>query len=395
MQRILTYWSENRLMKFSAEEMLAAEAAALLHDIGHGPFSHALEHSFSQVDHEKLGRAIVSQRLAPIFEKHGLDVESVTAIMAGTYPQPVFHELLSSQLDVDRMDYLQRDSLYTGAKYGLFDIDRIVYTIRPIPNHEGQFCCAVDPKGCEAVEGYLFCRYFMHWQVYLHKTVRSYETLLRVILKRAHWLQKNSPGLLELPRTLSFLFAGDNPDIKTETKPPKEAAAPVPAGKADKNTGDVDPDFLNSYLTIDDFDFYHTLKLWSQSPDPVLSDLSYRFLNRKPFKAFDDPGEGPILERIRHEVQKTIGDNWEWYFHTDTPQNLGYDIYHPGRSSSPIRILSYPLPSWKEISQASRTRAVEALSEQVQRPLVMIPSQCFKRVRKWLEQDRPYQSTMF
>ncbi|MGN0012165.1 MAG: HD domain-containing protein [Candidatus Bruticola sp.] len=369
MQRILTYWHDNRLLKVAPETILAAQAAALLHDIGHGPFSHALENAFSKVNHEELSLRIV-RRLAPLFAKYSLNAEDTIAIMKGTYPQPVFHELLSSQLDVDRMDYLQRDSLYTGAKYGLFDIDRIIYTIRPFKDSEGKYCCAVDHKGCEAVEGYLFCRYFMHWQVYLHKTVRSYETLLRVILKRAHYLYETSPQSLELPRNLRFLF--------------------------ESSQAEDEENFLDNYLQIDDFDFYHTLKLWSQSPDEVMADLSRRFLGRRPFKAFDDPGDGPITDKIRKYVQKSLGPNWEWYFHKDTPQNLGYDIYQPGRATSPIRILDNPPNNrWKEISQASRTKAIEALSEPVRRSLLMVPRDCYQHIKPWLEKDRPYQSTMF
>ncbi|MGM9992713.1 MAG: HD domain-containing protein [Candidatus Bruticola sp.] len=372
MQRILTYWCDNRLLPgLTKETILEAQAAALLHDIGHGPFSHALENTFSSVNHEELSLKIV-RRLAPLFTKYGIEVDHIIKIMEGKYREPVYHELLSSQLDVDRMDYLQRDSLYTGAKYGLFDIDRIIYTIRPFRNSEGAYCCAVDHKGCEAVEGYLFCRYFMHWQVYLHKTVRSYETLLRVILKRAHYLQEHFPGQLELPRNLRFLF-----------------------DKNISNCGKCSDEFLDNYLQIDDFDFYHTLKLWSQSEDKVMADLSRRFLGRRPFKAFDDPGDGPITEKIRKYVQKSLGSDWEWYFHKDVPQNLGYDIYQPGRSAAPIRILDNPPNNWKEISKASRTKAIEALSEPVRRSLLMVPHDCYKHIRPWLERDRPYQSTMF
>ncbi|MCR4783745.1 MAG: HD domain-containing protein [bacterium] len=370
MQRVLTYWRDNNLLKIKSETMLAACAAALLHDIGHGPFSHALENAFSLVDHETLGQGLVRYRLAPLFDRYNIDVEETIAIMAGTHPVPLYHELLSSQLDVDRMDYLQRDSLYTGAKYGLFDIDRIIYTIRPFTDSEGKLYCAVDHKGCEAVEGYLFCRYFMHWQVYLHKMVRSYETLLRVILRRAHYLYEHNPDILELPRNLRFLFT-----------------------KAGPNRG-VDQEFLENYIQIDDFDFYHTLKLWSQSPDAVMSDLSYRFLSRHPFKAFDEP-EAQLVERIRKYVQKSMGDNWSWYFHSDTPRNLGYDIYEPGSSTAPIRILDTPPTSWTEISKACRTKAIEALSEPVKRSLLMIPHHCYEHIKSWLEKDRPYQSTMF
>ncbi|MBQ7528669.1 hypothetical protein IJT10_02020, partial [bacterium] len=248
------------------------------------------------------------------------------------------------------------DSLYTGTKYGLFDLDRIIYTIKPFKDNDS-YCCAVDRKGCEAVEGYLFCRYFMHWQVYLHKTVRSYETLLRVILQRARLIYKQAPYAIMIPRNLNFLF---------------------------ENKGDkLDQNFLENYLNIDDFDFYHTLKLWANGNDKILTDLCNRFLYRHPFKTFDDPGKDKV-ERIREYIEKQEGGDAQWYFHIDTPQNQGYDIYQPGSSKAPIRILDYPPNSWQEISRASRTKAIEALSEPVSRRLIMIPRDHYESIKSWL-----------
>lgn len=374
MHRILKHWQNNKLLKTKNDLVLAAEAAALLHDIGHGPFSHALEHAFSSVDHETLGQNIVRLLLAPIFGKYGIDPEITASIMNGSYPDPIYHELLSSQLDVDRMDYLQRDSLFTGAKYGIYDIDRIIYTIRPFREPDGRHCCAVDRKGCEAVEGYIFCRYFMHWQVYLHKTVRSYETLLRKILERSHELYRHDPDSLEIPANLRFLFES-----------PQEKAP----------TGRETEQYLRHYIQIDDFDFYHTLKLWMNNPDPVLSDLAERFLNRRPFKAFDDPGSESVKHQIINCVKKEKGDVWQWYYLTDTPQNLGYTPYQPGKTASPIRILNDPPTDWKEISQAGRTRAIESLSEPISRPLIMIPHSCYHKIEHLLKKERPYQSSIF
>ncbi len=355
MHRILEHWQQHRLLDLQPEQRLAACAAALLHDVGHGPFSHALERVFSGVDHEALGRRIVRRRLAPILERHGLAPDMVEAMMAGTYRDPVFHELLSSQLDVDRMDYLQRDSLYTGVKYGLFDIDRIIYTVIPMrEGPEGSLVSAVDPKGTEAVEEYLFSRYFMHWQVYLHRTVRAAEVLLRVVLERAHAVYARNPEDLHLPPNLEFLFHH-------------------PAGLGDE--------FLEAFLDLDDFDVFHAIKLWRHSRDPVLADLSTRFARRRLFKALDHPGEGEVMERIRQCARDCHGPDWEWYLHEDTPSDRGYGVYEPGSGGVPIRVLLDPPHRWQEFSEVTRTDAVLALARQVRRPLLLVTSECRQRLR--------------
>ena len=355
MHRILEHWHQRSLLDLQEEQRLAACAAALLHDVGHGPFSHALERVFSGVDHEALGRRIVRRRLAPILERHGLEPDLVEALMAGTFPDPVFHELLSSQLDVDRMDYLQRDSLYTGVKYGLFDIDRIIYTIVPMRERpDGPLVSAVDPKGTEAVEEYLFSRYFMHWQVYLHRTVRAAEVMLRVVLQRARAVHAEHPGDLHLPPNLSFLFL---------QSPSQE------------------DDFLEAFLNLDDFDVFHAIKLWRQSRDPVLADLATRFVGRRPFKALDHPGEGELMDRIRQCVKDCHGSDWEWYLHEDTPSDRGYGVYEPGGGGVPIRVLLDPPHRWQEISEVTRTDAVLALARQVRRPLLLVTGECRQRLR--------------
>lgn len=347
MHRILEHWREREVLTLPPRLKQAACAAALLHDVGHGPFSHALERVFSRVDHEALGRQIVRRRLAPILERHEVDPATVEAIMAGTHPDRVFHELLASQLDVDRMDYLQRDSLYTGVKYGLFDIDRILYTLVPMREREdGPLLVSVDPKGTEAVEEYLFSRYFMHWQVYLHRTVRAAEVMLRVVLQRAKAVHAQDPSALHLPPNLRFLF-----------EPSHE-------------------DFLEDFLELDDFDVFHAIKLWRRSSDPVLADLANRFTGRMPFKALEHPGEGPTLDRVREVIRACHGEHWEWYLHEDTPSDRGYGVYEPGGAGVPIRVLTDPPHRWREISEVTRTEAVLALARHVRRPLLMVASEC-------------------
>ncbi|MCR5662531.1 MAG: HD domain-containing protein [bacterium] len=371
MHRILEHWKERRLIKLRRESAEAAVAAALLHDIGHGPFSHALENTFSVTDHETMGQLIVKERMSQVMRSNHVDPEEVLAILKGTHPEAVLHEILSSQLDADRMDYLQRDSLYTGAKYGLFDIDRIIYTLRPLYD-KARNChvCAIDPKGADAVESYLFSRYYMHWQVYLHKSVRAYEVQLRVILRRARAVYADNPGILYLPPNLRFLFEA-SPDAK------------------------VSPEFLRAYLGLDDFDFYHVIKLWAQGEDAILADLCQQFIERRPFKAFDHPGDGPVYERIKKYIKKIYGEKSAWYIHEDTSVNRGYGLYEPGAATTPIRVLDSCRDGWKEISQIARTRAIQALSDKIRRPLLLIPRNCAPHVSAWLGADKPYQEYLF
>ncbi|MDO5296624.1 MAG: HD domain-containing protein [bacterium] len=368
MHRVLSHWRERKLIKFSKDVEQAALAAALLHDIGHGPFSHALEHTFSAIDHERLGRLIISHELAPIMEEHKIDPLLVLSIMDGTYEEPIFHELLSSQLDVDRMDYLLRDSLYTGTKYGVFDIDHIIFNLRPFYDKQDKcWVCAISPKGIEAVTTYIFSRYFTYWQVYLHHTVRANEVLLRTVLKRAQFVYSQSPETLELPSNLRFLF-------DTRLEPNSDS-----------------PTFIEAFLNTDDYDFFHAIKMWAQCSDPVLADLASRFTNRVAFKAFDHPGDGALFIRIKKQVQDMYGDNWEWYIHEDTPSNKGfYSLYEPGKAA-PIRVLWNCPEGWREISRVSRTRAISTLSETVSRPLLILTKECYQKVKPWLSQEPLHQ----
>ncbi len=367
MYRVLNHWKERKLLKIERDVEQAAVAAALLHDIGHGPFSHALEHTFSSIDHESLGRAIIETRLAPVMRAHKLDPQMVLDIMDGSYAEPIYHELLSSQLDVDRMDYLLRDSLFTGTKYGVFDLDHIIYNLKPFFDKPSQrWVCAIDPKGIEAVNGYLFSRYFTYWQVYLHHTVRATEVLLRTILKRAKFIYNEDPNQLELPRNLRFLFEASDGAAITE-------------------------EFISAFLGTDDYDFYHAIKLWCESPDHILADLSTRFINRQPFKAFDHPGENALFRRIIKHVQTVYGEDWNWYIHEDTPSNKGYyGLYEPG-VTTPIRVIYNCPEGWREISQVSRTQAVTALAQTVRRPLLILTKECYQKVKPWLIPDQAYQ----
>ncbi len=359
MYRILTRWEQEGLLHLPLQERQSACAAALLHDIGHGPFSHALERVFSGVNHEILGRLLVQHRLGRVLEKHGLEPEQVLQIMDGTYNLPVITELLASQLDVDRMDYLQRDSLYTGVKYGLFDMERIIHTLIPLTEKAtGKTVLAIDPKGMLAVEEFLFSRYFMHWQVYLHRTVRSAEVLLKLILERARRVYEIRPDALHIPPNLHFLFLESEPDQ------------------------DI---FLEHFVQIDDFDIFHSIKQWQYSDDKCLSDLSRRFVSRRLFKVFTHSNPQAVLPAVQPLIEKQFGTDWRFYIRADTPTDYAFGIYRPGEAGSPIRVETRP-GCWEEISHIARTDAIAALATEVSQSYLMVAPECRDEVAAILNQ---------
>lgn len=352
MHSVLLRWDEEGLLKLSPEVRKAALAAALLHDVGHGPFSHALEHTFVGLDHEGLGHQIIRGPLAEVMHRHDCDPEDVVALLTSQYKEPVLCELLSGQLDVDRMDYLQRDSLYTGVKYGLFDSERILDTLVPLQTtlseqdlfaqtREG-LVLAIDSKGVLAVEEFLFSRYFMYWQVYLHRAVRAAELMLRLILGRARELFLGEHPLW-LPPNLEFLFAYQ---ASTET----DRVTPLPS-----------PEFLENYLGLDDFDLFHAIKMWRKDSDPVLSDLSNRFLSRRLFKGSELSAQPNLTGRLKKRAKERYGDLWTYYLSVDPLNSLSYGIYRPG-TDHPIRTTVPPTDGWQEISRATHSNAILGLS---------------------------------
>lgn len=348
MHSVLERWDDSGLLKLAPEVRKAALAAALLHDVGHGPFSHALEHIFSGVDHEELGQQIITGPLAPVLRSHGCSPEDVVALLTDRYPEPVLCELLSGQIDVDRMDYLQRDSLYTGVKYGLFDSERILSTLVPLRaalTQESLFdqsrkglVLAIDPKGVLAVEEFLFSRYFMYWQVYLHRAVRSAELMLRLILKRARELHLQDRNLLWLPPNLRFLF---DHGPKDET---------------------LSAEFLDNFLGLDDFDLFHAIKMWRRAEDKVLKDLASRFLARKLFKGAELSAQPTLPGQLKKRAKERYGDMWTYYLNADPLDSVSYGIYRPG-TDRPIRTTLASGDGWQEISRATHSTAILGLSQ--------------------------------
>jgi HD superfamily phosphohydrolase len=227
--------------------------AILLHDIGHGPFSHALESTLlSQGNHEEVS-VIIMQHLNRMFDGA---LEMALEIFQNQYSKGFFHQLVSSQLDIDRLDYLKRDSFFTGVSEGAIGSDRIINMLNV---HQDQL--VVEEKGIYSIENFLNARRLMYWQVYLHKTSVAAEKMMVALIERAQFLVRTG---VKVPCTRELHLFLANP-IET-------------------NDLISDPDLLDAYCLIDDYDIWSGIKAWQHHRDKVLSSISRMFLNRHLFQ---------------------------------------------------------------------------------------------------------------
>jgi len=342
----------------SPEEQTAALAAALLHDVGHGPFSHTLEHQLiDDFEHEDMSRLL----LLHINERLGGDLERTLAIFDDTYDRPFFHQLVSSQLDMDRLDYLRRDSFYSGVAEGEVGVQRLIKTMRVHPLEGGADAeIMIEEKGIYAVENFLISRRLMYWQVYLHKTVLAGDELLRGILHRVqeHLSDGSTPDWLARgSRALLFFLRHD-----------------IHARQIDE------PDVREHYLQLDDTDVIFSLKQWMDGPDPVLADLCRRFIDRDFFRVTFLPRE-PSAPQV-HDWLQQVAD-WlvaeelapndaaeaaaRHYLTVDVSRHTAYDS-----NQEMIGILDRE-DNVRELSEMSDTAAISELTSFVVKPYVCYP----------------------
>lgn len=249
---------ETKGVRLSETERFAALAAALLHDVGHGPFSHTLEHDLlAGAPHEAMSRALIG-RMQRRFAAEGSPLADVLAltrrIFDGTYARPFLHDLVSGQLDVDRLDYLRRDAFYTGVVEGQVGVDRLVKTLAVYDDGAGERL-VVEAKGAYAVENFLASRRLMYGQVYLHKTVLAGDQVLRAALARAKERLGDADVAAGTSDALRF-FLDAAPDL-------------------------ADPAVQEAFLALDDAEVTVSLKRWRRTADPVLADLAGSFLDRR------------------------------------------------------------------------------------------------------------------
>lgn len=290
----------------SREEMDGATLAILLHDIGHGPFSHALENSIiPDVNHEELSILFMEA----LNREFGGRLQMAIDIFRGTYPKAYLHQLVSGQLDVDRLDYLKRDSFYTGVSEGVVGSDRIINMLNIADDQ-----LVVEEKGIISIEKFLFARRFMYWQVYLHKTVVSAESLLLLALKRAKKLSSEGHAL-PAGSALKF-FLSNNISLAG-----LKSQQPILNGLS----------ALELFAELDDNDIVSALKEWKFSPDRILAFLSNSILNRNLFRIEIHQQSIPPdhLYKIQNKLISENGFNeadLEYLIYSDSITNLAYSL---------------------------------------------------------------------
>lgn len=257
----------NKNIDITPAEEEAALSAILLHDIGHGPFSHALEKSIIEgLNHEELSLLFMHA----LNEEFGGRLDLAISIFTGQYHKQFLHQLITGQLDMDRLDYLKRDSFYTGVTEGVIGSDRIVRMLNVVNDK-----LVVDIKGIYSIEKFLIARRFMYWQVYLHKTVLSSEILLLNILNRAKQLARNGAELFSTPALSQFLRRPVSREYFFGKQTAADSVPQITPG-IKKN--------LDSFARLDDTDIIASVKVWSDHPDKVLSILSNNLVNRSLFR---------------------------------------------------------------------------------------------------------------
>lgn len=328
----------------SEAEFRGTLIAILLHDVGHGPFSHTLEHTLiKDFSHEQMSLKIM-QELNKQFEG---ELDTAIRIFTNQYPKKFLHQLISSQLDIDRLDYLKRDSFFTGVSEGSVGINRILKTMRVFNGN-----VVIERKGIYAIENYILSRRLMYMQVYLHKTVLSADSLIKKIFLRVeHLLQQGEPVHNPSPHLAYFL--SEKPSAKLS----------------------ISDETMHHYMALDDHDVLISIKNWSESEDPILRDLSGRFLQRSLYRTTFMP-EAKIKKQLSRVKEKTRiylkkkglpydDHSASFYYDADRSYSEAYKY-----ESESIWILDGKKKA-VEFSKAADTRHIIALTQPVVKPYIV------------------------
>ncbi len=333
----------------SEAEEEATLVAILLHDIGHGPFSHALENSIiNGITHEDISLLLMRK----LNERYNGKLDLAIEIFRGTYPRKFLHELISSQMDMDRLDYLRRDSFFTGVIEGSVGSDRIISMLNVVDDS-----LVIDEKGIYSLEKFLIARRLMYWQVYMHKTVLSSESLLVKILKRAKELALEGCDLYATPSLRFFLY--NKIGISDLT------------GEDNFTPGMVAANFTR----LDDTDVLVSAKYWADNSDKALSDLSVRLLRRDllAIELQNEPFPENRVAELRGKAEnllKISRDMEDYYVFTGSISNLAYTPEAPE-----VKIL-LKSGSTADISTVSDMFDHRFLSERITKYFLCYPKEC-------------------
>jgi len=300
MQAVEVLRSKGQIITY--DEALGVYIAILLHDIGHGPYSHTLEHTLvSNLTHEDLSLLFMKA----LKQEMGAVMDIAIAIFEGNYPKKFLHQLVSSQLDMDRLDYLKRDSFFTGVSEGVINTDRIIKML-DVSNDS----LVVEAKGIYSIDKFIVARRLMYWQVYLHKTVLSAEHTLVNIVKRAQQLAGNGENVFATSALRPFIYN----DISAQDF-------------ADDGV------HLENFARLDDFDVFTSIKEWIFSKDKVLSTLCSNLVNRNLFRTeiLNQPVDKQRIADLRNQICKAYDLSEEdaaYFVISDNAHNSAYNPIH-------------------------------------------------------------------
>lgn len=314
-------------VSISHEEEEATFLAILLHDAGHGPFSHALENSIIRgITHEELSLLLMEK----LNETYSGRLSLAIDIFKGNYHRRFFHELIAGQVDMDRLDYLRRDSFFTGVIEGSVGSDRIIRMLNVVDDR-----LVIDEKGIYSLEKFLIARRLMYWQVYMHKTVLSSESILVNVLKRAKEIARTGEDLYSTPALRFFLYNEIGPADLTDkgTFAPAHVAA--------------------NFTRLDDSDILISAKYWADHPDKVLSDMSRRLMQRD-LLAIELQNE-PFTDKRVDELSKMAGNLYKV-----SPEMAKYFVF-----AGTVSNLAYApdAPEVKILTKSGRTEDIQTVSD--------------------------------
>jgi len=324
-------------IRIDEAEKEAALAAILLHDIGHGPFSHALEYAIIRhTDHEQISAVLMDY----LNEETDGRLELAISLFRNRHPKQFLHDLISSQLDTDRLDYLQRDSFFTGVVEGRINAGRLIEMMNVADNR-----LTVDEKGLYSVEKFIFSRRFMYWQVYLHKTSLMFEKVLEQTLRRAKRIRQLGHPMY-LDDDLGYFF--------------------------DRDSAPFDPGAVRRFTRLTDADILIHLKKWTAHPDKVLSFLSRTIVKRRPMQIelSKEPFDEAYMARVRERTRRALELTEEETDYLVLAGEISHTAYDPRHHPIIIRTKDGGL---REFSELTDHLYIRALSRKVRKYYLIYP----------------------